>query len=43
MGQVFPVENEVDGDRSAVTAGTERKNPFVVGEKSKVEDGGGQR
>jgi hypothetical protein len=43
MREVFPVENEVDGDRSAVTAGADRENPFVVGEKSNVEDVGGQR
>ena len=37
-----PVEDEVDRDGSAVAAGAERENPFVVGEKVNVEDGGGQ-
>lgn len=43
MREVFPVEDEVDGDRRAVTAGAERENPFVVGKKSNVDDTGGQR
>ena len=43
MREVFPVEDEVDGDRSAVTAGADRENPFVGGEKSNVENAGGQR
>ena len=41
--EVFPVEDEVDGDRSAVAAGAKRENPFVVGEKRHVDDGSGQR
>jgi hypothetical protein len=32
MREVFPVKNEVDRDRSAVAAGADRENPFVVGE-----------
>ena len=43
MREVFPVENKVDGDWSAVAAGAKRKNPFVVGEKRHVDDGSGQR
>ena len=43
MREGFPVEDEIHGDWSAVTAGAERENPFVVGEKSKVDDVGGQR
>jgi len=43
MRQVFPVGDEVDGDRSDVTAGADRKNPLIVGEKRNVDDVGGQR